>query len=268
MTIVALVIVALLAGLLGSMLGVGGGVVLVPVMSLFLGVPLKTAIATSLVCVVATSSASQVAYVGRGLTNTRLGMTLEIGTTLGALLGGMTAVFISGRVLYGVFAGVLIYVVASMERRLAADVPPGAAVRGLPAQFTDPLTGETRRYGVRRYSVGLPASFVAGDVSALLGVGGGIIKVPIMNLAMGVPLRVSIATSNLMIGVTAATGAIVYYGHHLVSPRYAVPAALGVLVGAELGPHVAGRLSTRVLRRLFQALLVILAVQMAVKVVG
>lgn len=267
MTIVALVLVAIAAGLLGSMLGVGGGVVLVPVMSLFLGVPLKTAIATSLVCVVATSSASQVAYVGRGLTNTRLGMTLEIGTTLGALIGGLTAVFISGRVLYGIFAAVLIYVVVSMERRPAADVP-GEAVRGRLAQFTDPLTGETRRYGVRRYSVGLPASFVAGDVSALLGVGGGIIKVPIMNLVMGVPLRVSIATSNLMIGVTAATGAIVYYGHHLVSPRYAVPAALGVLAGAQVGPRVAGRMPTRVLRRLFQALLVVLAVQMAVKVLG
>jgi hypothetical protein len=267
-TIIALVIVAVAAGLLGSMLGVGGGIILVPVMSLFLGVPLKTAIATSLICVVVTSSASQVQYVGKGLTNTRLGMTLEIGTTLGALIGGLTAVYISNSILYGVFAGILVYVIISMERRPTRSVAADVAVEGRPATFIDPETGEVRRYGVRRYSIGLPASFVAGDLSALLGVGGGIIKVPIMNLVMKVPLRVSIATSNLMIGVTAATGAIVYYGHHLVSPRYAVPAALAVLVGAQAGPRVAGRLPVLVLRRLFQLLLVVFAVQMALKVVA
>jgi len=263
-TLLILVVVAFVAGLLGSMLGVGGGLILVPVMSLFLDVPLKTAIAASLVCVIVTSSASQVTYVGRGLTNTRLGMTLEIATTLGALAGGFTAVYLSGRILYGIFAAVLVYVVASMWR---GRKEPGGKEEGAHS-FVDPETGEVRRYDVGRWPFGFVASFVAGDVSALLGVGGGVVKVPIMNLVMGVPLRVSIATSNLMIGVTAATGAIVYYGHHLLSPRYAVPAALGVLMGAEIGPRIAGRVDVRALRVLFEIILVALAAQMAWKAVA
>jgi uncharacterized membrane protein YfcA len=267
MTFFVIVAVAVVVGLLGSMLGVGGGLLLVPILTLFLGVPVKTAVGTSLVCVVVTSSASQIVYVARGLTNTRLGMTLEVTTTLGALLGGITSILISGRAIYVIFAVVLVYVLISMERRPAERRPaqPGAALAG---SFVDPDSGDEVTYGVDHVPAGLAFSFVAGNVSGLLGVGGGVIKVPVMNLIMGMPLRASIATSNLMIGVTAATGALIFFGHHLVEPRYAVPTAIGILVGAQIGPRVSDRVSTKALRRVFELLLVVLAVQMALKAFG
>jgi len=267
MTFFVLVGIAVVVGVLGSMLGVGGGILLVPLLTLFLDVPVKTAIGTSLVCVVVTSSASQVVYVARGFTNSRLGMTLEVATTLGALAGGITAILVSGRAIFGIFAAVLVYVLISMERKPAPPRPaaPGAPLAG---SFTDPDTGEEVTYGVGHLPAGLAFSFVAGNVSGLLGVGGGAIKVPVMNLLMGMPLRAAIATSNLMIGVTAATGALIFFGRGLVEPRYAVPTALGILVGAQLGPRLSGRVSTGVLRRIFEVLIAVLAVQMALKAFG
>ncbi len=267
MTFFVLVAVAVFVGLLGSMLGVGGGILLVPILTLFLDVPVKTAIGTSLVCVVVTSSASQIVYVARGFTNSRLGMTLEVATTLGALVGGITAILLSGRAIFAVFAAVLVYVLVSMERKPAARRPaePGSALAGA---FTDPATGDEVAYGVGYLPGGLALSFVAGNVSGLLGVGGGVIKVPVMNLLMGVPLRAAIATSNLMIGVTAATGALIFFGRGLVEPRYAVPTAIGILVGAQLGPRLSGRVSIALLRRVFEVLLLVLAVQMALKAIG
>ena len=267
MTFFVIVAVAVAVGLLGSMLGVGGGILLVPILTLFLGVPVKTAIGTSLVCVVVTSSASQIVYVARGLTNTRLGMTLEVATTLGALLGGITAILISGRAIYAIFAAVLVYVLLSMERRPAERRParPDSVLAGA---FIDPDSGSEVSYGIAHLPAGLAFSFVAGNVSGLLGVGGGVIKVPVMNLIMGMPLRASIATSNLMIGVTASTGALIFFGRGLVEPRYAVPTAIGILVGAQVGPRISTRVSTVVLRRVFEVLLVVLAVQMALKAFG
>jgi uncharacterized membrane protein YfcA len=267
MMFLVLVAVAVIVGMLGSMLGVGGGILLVPLLTLFLDVPVKTAIGTSLVCVVVTSSASQVVYVARGLTNTRLGMTLEVATTLGALAGGITAILISGQVIYGVFAAVLVYVLISMERKPAPPHPAEPDAQ-LAATFTDPDSGEEVAYGVGHLPGGLALSFVAGNVSGLLGVGGGAIKVPVMSLLMRVPLRAAIATSNLMIGVTAATGALIFFGRGLVEPRYAVPAALGILVGAQIGTRVANRVSAALLRRVFEVLLAVFAVQMALKAFG
>ena len=265
-TFLVLVAVAVFVGMLGGMLGVGGGLLIVPILTLFLHVPIKSAIGTSLVCVVVTSSASQVVYVARGFTNTRLGMTLEVATTLGALTGGVTAILVSGRVIYAVFTVVLVYVLVTMERKPADPLPvtPGSVLAG---SFTEP-DGREVSYGVDHLPAGLALSYVAGNVSGLLGVGGGVIKVPVMTLLMRVPLRAAIATSNLMIGVTAATGALIFFGRGLVEPRYAVPTALGILVGAQLGPRVAGRVSATALRRVFELLLLVLAVQMALKAFG
>jgi uncharacterized membrane protein YfcA len=262
-----LVAVAVIVGILGSLLGVGGGILIVPILTLFLDVPVKNAIGTSLVCVVVTSSASQLVYVARGLTNSRLGMTLEVATTLGALVGGVTAILVSGRAIFGVFAAVLVYVAISMERKPAEPLPapPGSSLAG---SYPDPDTGATITYGVDHLPAGLALSFVAGNVSGLLGVGGGAIKVPVMALLMRVPLRAAIATSNLMIGVTAATGALLFFGRGLIEPRYAVPTALGIVIGAQLGPRLSSRVSTSVLRRVFEVLLAVLAVQMALKAFG
>ena len=254
-------VVALIVGSLGSMLGIGGGVLLIPLLTGLFGIPIKTAIGASIVSVIATSSAAGAVYVGRGLAHTRLAMVLEIATTLGALTGGLVAVLLSPRVLAGVFGTALVYVVYSM-RRLPREDPLAASTGLLDTNYTDPFSGQVITYGVRNLATGMGASALAGSISGLLGIGGGIIKVPVMCLVMGVPLRAAIATSNFMIGITAATSAVIYYQHGYLDPSVAIPTALGVLVGAQVGTRVGGRVRGRRLKQIFQWLLLVFAVQM------
>ena len=256
---------AVVAGLFGSMLGVGGGIIMVPVLSLAFGAPIKVAIATSIVCVIATSTMAQTSFVSRGMTNVRLGMLLEVATTVGAVAGGITAVLIDGHVLQASFAVVLVYVAWTMNRRGADAVPERTGV--LEAHYYDPVAGDVV-YGVKRLQLGFFLSLAAGNVSGVLGVGGGAFKVPVMNLLMGIPLKATIATSNLMIGVTAATGAAIFYGRGYMDPHFVVPAALGILIGARFGPGLAVRLSARALSLIFQVVLVAFAVLMALQAVG
>jgi uncharacterized membrane protein YfcA len=264
--LIGILVVAFLAGLFGSMLGVGGGVIMVPVLSLAFGVPIKTAIATSIVCVIATSSMAQVTFAARGMTNMRLGMFLEMATTIGAIAGGITAVLVDGRYLQVAFACVLLYVAWQMGRRRTDVVPVDGPV--MHASFYDPAEGREISYGVRGVGAGFALSFFAGNVSGLLGVGGGAFKVPIMNLLMAVPLKATIATSNLMIGVTAATSAAIFYGRGHMDPHWAVPAALGILAGARYGPRLAIHLPTRVLLIAFEIVLPAFAVLMILKAAG
>ena len=254
-------VVSFAVGGLGSMLGIGGGVLLIPLLTGLFDVPIKTAIGASIVSVIATSSAAGTVYVGRGLAHTRLSMVLEIATTTGALLGGITAILISPRLLDFGFALLLFYVAFTL-RRISIQEGTNAPTGLLDVNYADPLTGQTITYGVRNLPQGMGASFLAGNISGLLGIGCGIIKVPIMNLVMGVPLRAAIATSNFMIGITAATSAIVYYRHGYLDPRIAIPTALGVLVGAQVGTRIGGRLHSQRLKQVFQLLLVIFAIQM------
>jgi len=258
--------VAILVGILGSLLGIGGGVLIIPILTIFLGVPIKTAIGASIVSVIATSSAAGVVYVGRGLAHTRLALVLEVATTLGALAGGLTAAVISSRLLEALFGLVLLYVVNRLQR-LPKEEGPGIPGGILRTSYLDPLTGHKVSYGVHHLPYGLAASFLAGGVSGLLGIGGGVIKVPIMILVMGIPLKAAIATSNFMIGVTAATSAVIYYERGYVDPRVAVPTALGVLIGAQLGSRVGGRARSLTLKHLFQVLLVVFGLQMLLRAV-
>jgi uncharacterized membrane protein YfcA len=263
---VVIFVVALIVGVLGSMLGIGGGVLLIPLLTGFFGVPIKTAIGASIVSVIATSSAAGAVYVGRGLSHTRLAMVLEIATTLGALAGSITAVLLGPNLLEGLFALVLVYVVYSM-RRLPTEAHASAPTGVLDTSYTDPASGATVSYGVRSLPAGMGASFLAGNVLGLLGIGGGIIKVPIMSLVMGMPLRAAIATSNFMIGVTAATSAVIYYQRGLLDPKVAIPTALGVLVGAQIGTRIGSKVRSTSLKLIFQGLLLIFAVQMLYKAV-
>jgi uncharacterized membrane protein YfcA len=266
MNFLFVLLIGVAAGFLGSMLGIGGGVLLIPLLTIVIGVPIKTAIGASIVSVIATSSAAGAVYVGKGLTHTRLSMVLEIATTTGALVGGITAVLVAPRVLEGLFSIVLIYVIYSMTR-LPREEQHAAPTGLMDTTFQDPVTGQTVAYGVRNLPAGLGASFLAGNVSGLLGIGGGIIKVPIMALVMGMPLKAAIATSNFMIGVTASTSAIIYYGLGYIDPQVAVPTALGILVGAQAGSRFGTRLRTLVLKRVFIGLLLVFAVQMLWKAV-
>ncbi len=260
-TLLLVFAMALAVGFLGSLLGIGGGVLIIPLLTLLFGVPIKTAIGASIISVIATSSAAGAVYVGHGMTHTRLGMLLEIATTVGALAGGITAVLVNPRFLFGLFGLVLLYVVYSM-RQLPQDEPHNSPTGLLDTTFVDPLSGHTITYGVQRLPAGLAASFVAGNISGLLGIGGGIIKVPIMSIVMGMPLKAAIATSNFMIGVTAATSAVIYYGRGYIDPRIAVPTALGVLLGAQLGPRLGGKARSHTLKLIFQGLLLFFAAQM------
>ena len=259
-------IIGLLVGILGSMLGIGGGVLLIPLLTGLLGLPIKTAIGASIVSVIATSSAAGAVYVGRGLSHTRLAMILEIATTLGALAGGFTAVLLSPQLLSGIFGLVLLYVFYSMGRPQVGDgvtAPTGI----LDTRYTDPQTGKRVTYGVHQLPAGLGVSFLAGNVSGLLGIGGGVIKVPVMTLIMGMPMRAAIATSNFMIGITAATSAVIYYQHGYIDPKVAIPTALGVLFGAQLGSRLGGRMRSSNLKLIFRWLLIIFAAQMIYKAV-
>src|SRR5437868_7347029 len=192
------------AGLLGSLLGFGGGILIVPLLTIGFGLPLREAVGVSLVCVIVTSGAAAGVYLERQVANLRLGMTLELFTAIGALIGGIVAFLVSERILAGLFAAMLVYVAFSMAR--GGDPAPdeadatGTPPRNLP--FGLALDGPG--YAVRNLSAGVAGSVGAGVVSALLGIGGGLVKVPVMHLVMGVPLRVATATSNLMIGVTAS----------------------------------------------------------------
>jgi uncharacterized membrane protein YfcA len=264
--LVAIMLVAVFAGFFGSMLGVGGGIVMVPVLTLVFDVPVKEAIATSIVCVIATSSMAQPAFVSKGMTNMRLAMFLEVATVAGAVAGGITAVLVDARLLQICFAAILVYVAWQMNRRRDDATPEHTGV--LESAYFDRATGRDVSYGVRRLPLGFALSVIAGNVSGLLGVGGGAFKVPVMNLIMGVPLKATIATSNLMIGVTGAASATIFYGRGFLDPRHAVPAALGILLGALLGPHVAMRLNARTLARIFQIVLLVFAAAMILRAAG
>jgi uncharacterized membrane protein YfcA len=245
------------------MLGIGGGVLLIPVLTVFFGVPIKTAISTSILCVIATSSAAGSVYVGRGLTHDRLAMVLEVATTAGALAGGITAALISPSFLAAFFGLILVFVTFSIHKLPREDRYVGPTGL-LDTSYMDPLTGETVTYGVRNLGMGLGASFLAGNVSGLLGIGGGIIKVPIISLVMGAPLRAAIATSNFMVGITAATSAVIFYAHGYINTGIAIPVALGVLAGAQIGTRLGGRLRSQRLKQVFQVVLLVFAVQMLI----
>lgn len=285
------------AGLFGSLLGLGGGVLIVPLLTLGFGRPLREAVAVSLVSVIVTSSASAGVYLQRHIANLRLGMVLELFTAAGALVGGLVAFLLAERVLAGLFAALLTWVAVSMIRREDPSRAPGA-VPGPHAVPVDPgdgapasapldlfdtaapaaqaASGESRPetfaaslsgpgYQVDRLPLGMVGSVFAGLISALLGVGGGIVKVPVMNLIMSVPLRVATATSNMMIGITATSSAVIYLLRGEIDPYVAGPTALGVFLGASAGSRIAHRVDVRLLRRLFVAVLVYTAFQMARK---
>lgn len=276
------------AGVFGSLLGLGGGVLIVPLLTLGFGRPLREAVAVSLVCVIVTSSAAAGAYLRGRVANLRLGTVLALFTATGALVGALVAFVIPEQALAGMFALLLAYVALSMGRSGlmasspapaavpvdfdAADagaVEAGAAEPATPGPGSEPVGRlDGPGYRVRRL---VPASFAslgAGVIAALLGVGGGVINVPTMNLMMGVPLRVAAATSNLMIGVTAVASAIIYLLRGGLDPYLAGPTALGVFVGASVGARVAHRVDVRVLRLLFVVVLAWTSFQMARRALG
>lgn len=273
-------LIALVAGAFGAVLGIGGGLFIIPSLTLFLGVKLKTAIAASAVAVIATSLGGGNVYVRGHLADVRLGLLLALATAPGAVVGALLATRVSARVLAAVFAFVLAVsayrMITSTGRAQGDSTKPEARPYGrtsrlhLRQQYREPSTGEMIRYRVERVPIGVGASTVAGLVSGLLGVGGGIVQVPVMNLVMHVPIKVATTTSTYVIGITAMAGAFVYYNHRpsFVDPALAVPVTIGVFIGASLGSNVLGRISQRALRNTFTVVLAVYTVQMILRVFG
>jgi uncharacterized membrane protein YfcA len=260
--------VSALAGFLGALTGLGGGVVIVPALTLALGVNIKYAIGASLVSVIATSSGAAAAYVKEGFSNIRIGMFLEIATTIGAVAGAFLAAYTSTHVLAIVFGLVLLH--SAYQSYVHAPHDTGKAIesdmlaRRLRLAGSYPLDGSRQEYGVRNVSTGFGLMFGAGALSGLLGIGSGAVKVIAMDQTMKIPFKVSTTTSNFMIGVTAAASAGVYLNRGYIHPSVAMPVMLGVLIGALLGAKVLVHARVKTLRLVFAVVIFALAVEMIV----
>jgi len=259
---------SLLAGLLGSLTGLGGGVVLVPLLTIFFKVDIRYAIGASLVSVIATSSGSAAAYVKEGFSNIRIGMFLEIATTIGAVCGAFLAAKVSTSAIAIIFGLVLLYsAYLSRKPRSASDrnVPPDALATRLRMNGSFPDAGGLRHYNVQRVPAGFGLMFGAGALSGLLGIGSGAVKVLAMDHAMKIPFKVSTTTSNFMIGVTAAASAGLYLKRGYIDPGLAMPVMLGVLAGSLWGTRILVKAETKWLRLIFSVVIAVLGVQMLVK---
>jgi uncharacterized membrane protein YfcA len=250
---VLLLAVGFTAGTLGAIAGIGGGLIVIPVLALYFGIPMHQAIGVSLVAVIATSTATSSVHVERHVTDIRLGMTLELATTLGAVLAAVIAGYVHRRTLALLFSGFLIYTGSALVRRAWTS-------RRLRPEPDIP------DYSVRRYPLGMAAGFLAGGISGLLGVGGGAVKVPVMYLFMGVPLRVATATSNFMIGVTASASAFIYWQRGDVIVAIAAPIVVGVFAGSLAGARLAPRLRTAIVLGILVFITYYLALQMLLRV--
>jgi uncharacterized protein len=259
---------ALVAGFLGSLTGLGGGVVLVPLLTIFFHVDLRYAIGASLVSVIATSSGSAAAYVKEGFSNIRIGMFLEIATTIGALFGAYLTAKVPGKAIAIIFGIVLMYsAYVSRRTRPRTDVeqPPDPLATKLKMNGTFPDTSGIRAYNVYNVPTGFGVMWVAGTLSGLLGIGSGALKVVAMDQAMKIPFKVSTTTSNFMIGVTAAASAGVYLSRGYIDPSLAMPVMIGVLIGSLMGTRVLVKTQTKRLRLVFSLVIVLLGVEMMFK---
>jgi uncharacterized protein len=256
--------VSAVAGFLGSLTGLGGGVVVTPVLTLLLGVDFHYAIGATLVSVIATSSGAAAAFVKEGFSNIRVGMFLEIATTLGAVAGAHLTALLPTSALAVIFGAVLLYSAwHSLQRpSLNKESPPDPLAVRLKFDGAYPGPQGPVRYHVRRVKTGFSVMFGAGMLSGLLGIGSGAMKVLAMDQAMRIPFKVSTTTSNFMIGVTAAASAGVYLAKGYINPGLAMPVMLGVLTGSLLGAPRLMSAKTRVLRMLFAVVVGVLAVEM------
>jgi hypothetical protein len=256
---------SVLAGFVGSLTGLGGGVIVTPVLTLFLGVDLHYAIGASLVSVIATSSGAAAAYVRDGYSSIRIGMFLEIATTLGAVFGAYLGAHIPTAALGVIFGIILLQSALQASRQHktgAAPLPPDPLAERLQLNGAYRTLAGPEHYQVHRVKTGFGLMFGAGTISGLLGIGSGSLKVIAMDQAMQIPFKVSTATSNFMIGVTAAASASLYLSRGYVNPIVAFPVMVGVLTGSLMGAKLLPRLPVILLRRAFAIVVGIIALQM------
>jgi uncharacterized membrane protein YfcA len=254
------------AGCLGALTGLGGGVVIVPLLTLIFGVDLRYAIGASLISVIATSSGSAAAYVREGYSNVRIGLFLEIATSLGAIFGAALAAFVPTHGLAVLFGVVLLYSAFASKEHKERSTQPEHRTKSwgerLRLNGTYPAGPNWIPYSVVRVPLGFAIMLIAGILSGLLGIGSGAVKVLAMDQAMRLPFKVSTTTSNFMIGVTAAASAGIYLKRGYVQPGLAMPVMLGVLIGSLLGARMLMRTSVARLRVIFRSVILVLAAEM------
>ena len=262
---IILLIGAFLAGLVGSLTGLGGGVIIIPLLTLGLGVDIHYAIGASIVSVIATSSGSAAAYVKEGITNIRIGMFLEIATTFGAIGGAIIAVYLNPSFIAVVFGVILIFsavMIVVKKKDQLENQKTSKLAQYFKLNGSYPLDGMDKPYKVHRVVGGFFMMLFAGTLSGLLGIGSGALKVIAMDNIMSMPFKVSTTTSNFMIGVTAAASAVVYLHRGQIDPGIAMPVCIGVLIGATLGSKILVRTKTDKLKIIFAVVVLFLALQM------
>ena len=261
---------ALFAGFIGSLTGLGGGVIIVPLLTIGFGVDIRYAIGTSLISVIATSSGAASAYVKEGILNIRVGMFLEIATTLGAIAGAAIAFFAPAQVIEVIFGFVLLYSAAvSFKKRkentdaeILPEKKPGRLVELLKARGTYPTANGLKSYTLQHLGGGFIVMSIAGILSGLLGIGSGALKVIAMDSIMKIPFKVSTSTSNFMIGVTAAASAGIYLSRGYIDPVLSMPVMIGVLIGSLVGAKFLIKSQTKSIRLVFAIVITILAFEM------
>jgi uncharacterized membrane protein YfcA len=276
--------VGLAAGLLGSILGIGGGILIVPVLTLAFHLPIHNAVGSSLVAIVATSSTAAASYVKSGLANVRLGLIMEIPSVLGAIIGALAIVYIAGSVLSALFGALLMYIAFSIllrrnpppetvlnERNQSTEEAAERSNKGSDwrvTSYTEKGSKQEVSYAIKRLPQGIGVGFVAGIMASLLGIGGGILNVPVMNLVMGVPLKAAIATSSFIIALTTAAGAIVFYFNGYLNPAVIAPLIIGAYLGARLGSYLLQKTTGTKLRYVFSVVMIVMAIFMFLQAAG
>ena len=264
--------VAAVAAILGSMLGLGGGVFLVPILTLFFGIDPKFAVGASAVVVVTNSVVGSTNHLRIRFTNPRLAMLLQIATAAGAIAGALYGVLADPRVIYIVFGAVLVYAAVSMvvrsERRVIAPPPGAPDTLRLGAAFRDPAIKEEITYIPVNVGWGMGVGVGAGVISGMLGVGGGVVMVPAMNLLMRVPVKAAVGTSTFMVGITSVATAFVFYSQGFIDPTLVVPAIVGVFVGGQIGSRLTRRIRAQRLALLFALILLYLGLSLLLRAFG
>lgn len=264
---------SVIAGLLGAMVGLGGGVILIPFLTILLGVDIHYAIGASIISVIATSSGAAASYVKDRTINLRIGMFLELATTSGAVVGAIVAVYVSSMILEAVFGTVLLLSLIPLVRKVGEEIPPKQELVGiantlsLKGEYTE-RNGQDVKYNATNPAAGMGGMLAAGLVSGLLGIGSGTFKVVSMDVLMKLPMKVSTTTSNFMIGVTAAASAGVYFVRGDVDPFIAAPVALGILFGSLAGVRLLRRANNATVRKIFAIVLAVSAIEMILRAGG
>jgi uncharacterized membrane protein YfcA len=271
--VLVLFFASIAAGALGAMVGLGGGVIIIPILTILMGINIHYAIGASIVSVIATSSGAAATYVKDKMTNLRIGMFLELATTTGAIVGAAVAVYLNSTLLAIVFGSILLVSLIPLVREIGQEIPPKQELKGIAKKLSlqgkyVERDGTVVEYNATNTKVGLSGMFAAGLISGLLGIGSGTFKVLSMDVAMKLPMKVSTTTSNFMIGVTAAASAGIYYARGDVDPVIVAPVALGILIGSFIGTRLLMKVKNDTIRKIFAIVLAVSAIEMILRAVG